>query len=57
MEYGKLVEFYKEKLLDRYKEAERKSDLLYIQGLLLVANKDTLCKVLELLEKEEGVKQ
>ena len=53
MEYGELVAYYREKLMERYKAAAETPEMQQIRERLRSADAETLKEVLKLLEKEK----
>lgn len=51
MEYDQLVDYYREKLLERYRNIMREPERQKTAELLQTADSETLRKVLELLER------
>ena len=54
MEYGELVAYYREKLMERYKAAAETQEMQQIREKLRSADAETLKKVLDLLDKQKG---
>ena len=52
MEYSDLVDYYRERLLERYKAALERPELQQIRAKLLTADLETLSEVLQMLEKK-----
>lgn len=51
MEYSELVEYYREKLLERYQKSMERPELQQIREKLQKADAETLKEVLKLLDK------
>ena len=52
MEYSELVAYYRERLIERYRESLEKPELQQIRERLQQADAETLREVLKLLEKK-----